>query len=223
MPELHVRYQSSFDCSYTDPVQLVLEPGSIIGEWAIFVNQHGPIKAASLKPTAAHVRGSLGVEITDFLRQGENTIGVEVATDRSDGGLLNPLYLAGEFGVSLNPLRLVPAKRVGRFERYEENLLPYYAGVIHYTTRFVLDDIPAAEQVILQFDYNGPFHEATEVAINGGPYLPLVWQPRCVKAAAADLVAGENILKTKVYTTLIRSFEGQWFDYEAHQYRPVGA
>jgi hypothetical protein len=26
-----------------------------------------------------------------------------------------------------------------------------------------------------------------------------------------------------VYTTLIRSFEGQWFDYETHQVRDVGA
>lgn len=222
-PEFHVRYQSSFECFYTGPVQLVMEPGSIVGEWAIFVNQRGPIKPALLKPTSAHVRGSLGVEITDFLHQGQNTVSVEVVTGRPDGGLLNPLYLAGDFGVALDPMRLVPRERVGAFERYEENLLPYYAGVIQYTTRFVLEDVPAADHVILQFDYDCPFHEATEVSINGSPYKPVVWQPRCVKLAMDYLIVGENLLKTKVYTTLIRSFEGQWFDYEPHKYRDVGA
>jgi hypothetical protein len=221
-PKFHVRYESSFGCDYQGPVQLVMEPGSIVGEWAMFINQRGPIKPASLKPTTAHVRGSQGVDITDLLHQGENTISVEVVTDRSDGGLLNPLYLAGAFGVALNPTRLTPGRQVGTFERYGENLLPYYAGVLQYTTRFVLNDIPAADHVILQFEYDGPFYEATEVSINSSPYQPVVWQPRCIKLATDYLVAGENILKTKVYTTLIRAFEGQWFDYKTHKYRDVG-
>ena len=33
---------------------------------------------------------------------------------------------------------------------------------------------------------------------------------------------GENLLRIRFYTALIRSFEGQWFDYEAHRYRDVG-
>ena len=87
-----------------------------------------------------------------------------------------------------------------------------------YTTRFVLEDVPAADHVIVQFEYDRPFHEATEVSINGSPYTPVVWQPRCVKLLTHYLNAGENILKTQVHTTLIRSFEGQWFDYESHRY-----
>jgi hypothetical protein len=222
-PEFHVRYQSSFECTYAGPVQLVMEPGSIIGEWAISVNQGGPIGADLFKPTTAHVRGSLGVDITDLLQHGKNTISVEVVTDRPDGGLLNPLYLAGDFGVALDPARLVDRKNTGAFERYEDNLLPYYAGVILYTTRFVLEHVPATDLVILHFEYDRPFHEATEVSINGSPYQPVVWQPRCVKLSTKYLSAGENILNTRVYTTLIRSFEGQWFDYETHQVRDVGA
>jgi hypothetical protein len=175
------------------------------------------------QPTTAHVRGSLGVDITELLQQGENTISVEVVTDRPDGGLLNPLYLAGDFGVALDPARLVDRKQTGAFERYEDNLLPYYAGVIDYTTRFVLEQVPATDDVLLHFEYDCPFHEATEVSINGSPYQPVVWQPRCVRLSTEYLSAGENILNTRVYTTLIRSFEGQWFDYATHQVRDVGA
>jgi hypothetical protein len=218
----HVRYQTSFECAYAGPVELVMEPGSIVGEWTIEVNQGGPIGASLFQPTTAHVRGSLGVDVTDLLQQGENTIRVEVVTDRPDGGLLNPLYLAGDFGVALNPVRLVDREKTGAFERYEDNLLPYYAGVIDYTTRFVLHHVPSTEDVILHFEYDGPFHEATEVSVNGSPYQPVVWQPRCVLLLTKYLTVGENILNTRVYTTLNRSFEGQWFDYEAHQVRDVG-
>jgi hypothetical protein len=221
-PEFHVRYQTSFECNYAGPVQLVVEPGSIVGEWTISVNQGRSIGVDLFQPTPAHVRGSLGVDITGLVLQGENTISVEVVTGRPDGGLLNPLYLAGDFGVMLDPVRLVDRKKTGAFERYEENLLPYYTGVILYTTRFVLDHIPATEHVILRFEYDRPFHEATEVSVNGSPYQPLIWQPRCVKLSTEYLNAGENILRTRVYTTLIRSFEGQWFDYETHQVRDVG-
>jgi hypothetical protein len=223
LPELHVHYQASFECTYAGPVQLVMEPGSLVGEWAISVNEGAPIGPDLFKPIAAHVRGSLGVDITALLRPGENTIDVEVVTDRPDGGLLNPLYLAGDFGVALDPARLVERTKPGAFERYEENLLPYYAGTILYTTRFVLDRVPTTGHAILRFEYDRPFHEATEVSINGSPYQPILWQPRCVRLSTEYLRAGENTLHTRVYTTLIRSFEGQWFDYESHRVREVGA
>jgi hypothetical protein len=222
-PEFRVLYRTSFECTYGGLVQLVMEPGSIVGEWSISLNQGRPIGAEYFQSTSAHVRGSLGIEITDLLQQGENTISVEVVTDRPDGGLLNPLYLAGDFGVLLNPPRLVDRKTSGAFERYEENLLPYYAGVIDYTTRFVLEQVPATDHAILDFEYDCLFHEATEVSINGSPYQPVVWQPRRVKTSTSYLSEGENTLSTRVYTTLSRAFEGQWFDYRTHQVRDVGA
>jgi hypothetical protein len=40
---------------------------------------------------------------------------------------------------------------------------------------------------------------------------------------ASQLRIGENRLLARVYTSLIRSFEGQWFDYISHTYRDVGA
>jgi hypothetical protein len=220
-PELHVRYGYAFTCEYDGPIQLVMEPGSIVGEWAVSVNRSDPIDADAWHATHAHVTGSLGVDITHLLQRGDNTLVVDVVTGRSDGGLLNPLYLAGDFGVSLNPTALVPRRSNGLFEQYEDNLLPYYAGVIVYTTRFHLDELPGSAEVLVSFEYDRPFHEATEVSVNGGPYQPVAWQPRCVRLATSDLIAGQNTLRTRVSTTLIRSFEGQWFDYEVHAYRDV--
>jgi hypothetical protein len=221
LPELRARYEVTFGCDYSGPVQLVMEPGSIVGDWRISVNRSDPLGPADFQPTAAHIRGSLGTDVTDQLVSGENVIHVEVITDRSDGGLLNPLYLAGDFGVQLNPARIVARTDEGIFEEYEQNLLPYYAGVIEYTTTFTLVQLPSAERVLVAFDYERPFHEASEVSVNDGPYQSLLWQPRYIALARARLRVGQNTLKTRVYTTLIRSFEGQRFDYELHEYQDV--
>jgi len=74
---------------------------------------------------------------------------------------------------------------------------------------------------VLVFDYGAPFHEASEVSVNGGPFAPVLWEPRQVVLPVARLRVGQNTLCTRVYTTLIRSFEGQTFDDAAHTYQPV--
>lgn len=221
LPALTVRYRYSFQCAYQGPVELVMEPGSIAGDWVVSVNGH-VIQPGEFQPSSAHVRGSLGVDVSTAIARGLNVIEVRVTTDRLDGGLLNPLYLAGEFGVALDPVRLVPRPDQGLFEDYERNLLPYYSGELEYTTSFTLPEVPAADHVLVALVYERPFHEATSLSINDSPPQPVLWQPRCWQIATHYLCVGKNTLRTRVYTTQIRAFEGQWFDYVAHQYRQVG-
>jgi hypothetical protein len=202
-------------------VELVLEPGSIVGDWRLWVNDHGPLTTDDFVPTSAHVRGSLGVDITALLRPGSNTLRVEIADARPEGGLLNPLYLAGDFGVALNPLRLIERPEIGGFETYEANGLPFYAGVIEYTLDFHLPAVPPSERVRADLVADAPFHDACEVSINGGAWRALPWEPRSLEVPTTALRPGSNEVRVKVYTTLIRAFEGQWFDYEAHCYREI--
>ena len=82
--------------------------------------------------------------------------------------------------------------------------------------------VPTGDRVRVTFDCPEPFHEATAVSINGSPFQPVDWTPREIVLPTRFLQAGENVLRTQVLTTLIRAFEGQWFDYEAHRYRDVG-
>ena len=220
-PRLRVRYEYAFENQSADPVELVMEPGSIVGEWQMQVNECAPFGLKDFGPTDAHLRGSLGKDITSLIRRGRNLIRVELETTRSDGGLLNPLYLAGDFGVELNPVRLVERPDRGGFETYEHNRLPYYAGVIEYEMEFYLEHIPTGPHIVAQFEGDAPFEEASEVSINGSDWQPVLWQPRQLTLHASQLKAGQNALRVRVYTTLIRSFEGQWFDYERHEYRGV--
>ncbi len=221
MPKLSVHYAYVFENTYSGPVELVMEPDSIVGDWQVWINDQGGLTPANFAPTEAHVRGSLGVDITPYLHAGSNVARVELSTDRLDGGLLNPLYLAGDFGVSLQPLGLVERPSEGGFESYQENGLPFYAGVIEYRLGLEVGDLPDAPRVRLDLDTGQRMDEAMEVSINGASFLPVLWQPRCVELDTAQLNAGHNEAVVRVYTTLIRSFEGQWFDYQAHAYKTV--
>ncbi len=222
LPELHVEYRTSFSCTYGGRVALVMEPGSIVGTWAIRVNDAAPLLAADFAQTDLHVRGSLACDVTSALREGDNTITVSLSTDRIDGGLLNPLYLAGDFGVLLNPVRLVPFRPAGGYQAWEENGLPYYAGVVEYESAFLLEAAPPAEHVLLEIAHPLPFEDAIEVSVNGGAWVTMPWSPWRAPLAGSLLRAGENALRIRVYTTLIRAFEGTWFDIPNHVYREVG-
>ena len=221
MPELRVRYEHSFQVRYSGRVELVMEPGSIKGDWRISVNDAPRLTACDFTETDAHVRGSLAADVTPLLRPGANSMAVEVVAHRPDDGLLNALYLAGDFGVKLDPPTLVEPVAEAAFEDYLGALLPYYAGVIEYSTEFTLDRVPDGEWVVAELEYPAPFHEATEVSVNGGDFLPALWSPRRIKLRADQLKPGANMVTTRVYTTLIRSFEGRWFDYNRHEDRDV--
>jgi len=205
-PELHARYRAAFTCEYAGNVSFVMEPGSIRGHWTVSVNGN-EITPEGLAPVEAHVRGSLGQDITAFLVTGSNEIVVDVRTDRLDGGLLNPLYLAGDFAVAGEPTRIIEPRDEGQFEDYEANGLPYYGGVIDYEQTVEISDVPPGDVVV---DLNFPcrFEEACEVSLNDGPLHPMPWSPRRIVASAGELRAGANRLRIRVYTSLIRPFEG---------------
>ena len=219
---LSLRYRCDFESAYSGAVELVVEPGSIAGEWRLDFNgaEFGP---EDLGPTNAHVRGSQSLDLAAHLRQGTNSLNLYVRTDRLDGGLLNPLYLAGDFGVAgVAPPRLVDRAPAGRFEAWEENGLPYYAGAVEYTADIVLGELPGGGELLVTLTFPLPFQEAAEVAFNGGPWHPVLWSPYRALISTSEVREGVNSLALRVYTTLIRSFEGQYFDIENHKYCEVG-
>lgn len=230
LPPLRVRYSAPFHYAYSGPVELVMEPGSIVafddrsnaGDWSICINEAGPFTAADFRPTGAHVRGSLGLPIAEHLHPGENTITVELVTARTDGGLLNPLYLAGDFGVSLTPFGLTMRKEMGRFEDWEANGLPFYAGVVDYAFSFDVSHVPEDDRILVELQTGKRFLDAAEISINGSEFRPMLWHPRRVAVPASMIRTGSNDAVVRVSTTLIRAFEGTWFDEETHGYRKVG-
>jgi len=220
-PELTAVYRYDFECAYEGPVELVMEPGSVEGEWALAVNGSAPLTAGDLGATEAHVRGSLAVDVTALVRSGGNQLELTVTTDRRDGGLLNPLYLAGDFGVRLDPVTLVERPVRGRFDAWEANGLPFYAGAVEYETQVEVEGVSTCGEVRLELIFPGPFQDAVEVSCNGSAWLPALWSPYVVQIPAAQLREGANDVKLRVYTSLVRPFDGLRWNIEAHRYEPV--
>ncbi len=224
LPRLQVRYCAAFENAQTGAVELVMEPGSIAGAWTLRVNDGPAIGQALLRPSTAHVRGSLGIDITAWLRSGRNTLTLEVETDQASGGLRNPLYLAGDFGVQLaSPVRLAARPATGRFHDLDADGLPHYAGEVEYDCPFTLAELPHAERVGIVPDFGKPFEDACELAVNDGAWQAAPWPPYEVVVGRDELRAGTNILRIRVLTSLLRAFEGQTFDIGTHAYRDVGA
>lgn len=212
-PEMRVRYEFTFNSEYDGQVELVMEPGSIAGEWTISINDSASMGRDQFGPTTAHVRGSLGVDITPYLKSGLNKVRIDLTSTKPNHGLLNCFYLAGNFGVSLDPSSpvphsLAPQRETGVFEDYAQNLIPYYAGVLEYTTEFELSSVPKDEEVVLNLQYPKGFQEATEVSVNDTEFQSVLWEPRCIRVRTNQLRVGRNTLTTRVFTTLIHSFEG---------------
>src|SRR5690606_29208888 len=151
-------------------VELVMEPDSLLGDWTLDINGHGGFTAEAFGPTDAHIHGSLGLDITGLLQPGENTVTVHLTTDRLDGGLRNPLYLAGDFGVNLQEPTLVQRPEIGRFEEHNANALPYYAGAILYRGNLRLDAPPSGGQVLATLTLPPTCEDACELSLNGGPW-----------------------------------------------------
>lgn len=208
IPELNLLYECQFNLEFTGSVELVMEPGTIVGEWLILVNNR-PLRQDEFLDTTSHVKGSLGMDITDLLHQGENTIHVKVRTAKHDGGLLNCLYLAGFFAVELATKSLKTFMDKGRFEDYTANGLPYFSGCIEYRTLFDVKKIPEAEYVHLDFSCFNNFRDACEICVNDGGYASCLWEPRLIKVKTEILNLKNNKLTVKVHTSLIRSFEGE--------------
>jgi hypothetical protein len=223
LPPLRVLYCAAFANGYDGPVHLVMEPDSIVGDWSIRANDGEPLGPSAFTPVDMHVRGSLGADLTRHLRPGRNVIQVEVATDRHDGGLVNALYLAGDFAVALDGPSLTHRKPYGEFEAYEANGLPYYAGVAEYEMQVHVEEAPNEQPVLADFEFGPAFEDACEVSVNGGDWHALPWSPRQVLLPAGTLRAGANDLRVRVYTSLGRAFEAQVFDVPSHAYRDITA
>jgi hypothetical protein len=223
LPTLELTYELAFGCRFEGEVDLVLEPGSVGGDWRWRLDDGDWHSPEELAPVAHHVAGSLGAPLGRLAAGGHRLV-IEARTADLAGGLRNPVYLAGEFAVDLQPDGpwLAPPRPAAAFERYAANGLPYYAGVIEYESHFELPAAPLAGAVEVELTYAAPFQDAAEVAFNDGPWHAVAWEPRRVAVAAEELRPGANRLRTRVCTTLCRSFEGQWFDACRHAYRDVG-
>ncbi len=219
-------YTVSFEITQLpEACMLVMDRQAIAGEGVIYINGHA-ILDEQLQPHRVYDYRNMGCPIGQYLVLGSNELRVEMTIRQDFEGVIDPLYLQGEFGVELTPggsPRLTDSPstadglRGGVVAGY-----PYYAGSLSYSRGLHLEHLPETARFELEFSgWDAHFHECCEVIVNGHSLGVRPWTPYRWQGETAWLRAGDNELEVVVTGTLAAMLDGNVFDYASHSVQPV--
>ncbi|WP_176550385.1 glycosyl hydrolase [Bacillus sp. AFS037270] len=201
---------------------ILMDRGAISGEYRIFINDH---LVKDLVQNFFYDHRNLMEDVQSYLKQGKNVLRIEVKVEHDWDGIVDAIYLAGDFGVFLNNqhqpiLNNPPASSTIHQGPY--NGYPFYAGTISFSQKIHLDQLPDTEEFILCFtDLDKHIHDCIEVLVNGRSLGVKAWTPYQWEGDSQILHLGENELEVRITNTLIGLLEGKYFDYQEHQLREV--
>ncbi len=132
-------YSATFVAQYVPPrAMLCLEDGALLGDWALWVNGQ-QVAPEAFVPRRRWDAGTREAEIAPLLRPGRNEVLVCVRAAEPWHGLVDALYLLGDFGVTHDAAGTpILAERPGHV-RWDDVFgagssrggYPYYAGTLH--------------------------------------------------------------------------------------------
>jgi hypothetical protein len=213
LPELRCRYSASFRCEHDAPLRLLMEPESLVDAgWTLRINDGPALDIAGFQPCSGLPDEALGVDVTPWLRAGENSIVIEVVSKRPDGGLRNPLYLHGDIGV-LPEARIVAPPQTAAFGDLAAAGLPFACGTITWEADIDLPAAPAGDLIALRLPQLAV--DAYEVALDDGPWQAVPWAPR--RVLLPPWTPGTHRLRVRQHLPLSRCFHGEGWDAAAHR------
>jgi len=201
---------------------LLMDGGAISGEYRMFVNDRA---VTDFKQSRVYDQHNQVCEITPLLVKGENTLRIEVQVSHDYDGVVDALYLLGDFGIQFDENEdpvIIKASTTSTLHGGPYEGLPYYAGTISFKRQLDIETLPSTEAFILQFsDLDKDFHDCMEVIVNGESLGVRAWTPYQWKGLTSNLNEGKNEVEVKVTNTLIGFLEGKYFDYKEHLLRNV--
>lgn len=214
------RYETSFIVEeLPSTCKLLMERGAISGPFTIYVNGH-PLTAEQFAADIRYDYLNRSCDIRPCLRAGRNVLRVDVQAERDWDGLVNAIYLAGDFGVEAVPGGepvLVRKPAVGRVSGSGQTGYPYYAGTFRLSRSFRLEALPHETEFELAFaNWDPHFHDVAEVIVNGVSLGACAWSPYRWTGSSTLLQPGDNRVEIRITNTLIGMLEGKRFDDETH-------
>jgi hypothetical protein len=205
---------------------LMMDRSAISGDFALYLNGKR-LSRTDFEPHAHYDRCNRRCEVAPLLVQGVNTLLLRVEAQRDWDGLVEPLYVTGNFGVYLHGqgaprIGRVPERAkfgAGSFEGY-----PYFAGTLSLKRTFDLGCPP--DQKTFEVDlplWSATYHECAEVLVNGHSLGVRCWSPYRFGGSTELLVMGNNLIEFRLTNTLVGMLEGSYFDYETHRVVPYDA
>ncbi len=199
-----VWYRIHLPLDYLPPNMQLIVDGFAGSEWQLYVNG----EAVTSPPQRSTFDSQMkAVDITPYVRQGDNLIALRLVVTNSTDGLLDLLKIMGDFS-------LIP-KGDGTYQvglprttmqpcSWAEQGYPFYSGSAVYRRRFQLPASFAGQRVFLQAPVRD---DVLEVVVNGQPAAVRLW-PEYEVEITDQLQPGENLLELRLTNTLVNLLEG---------------
>lgn len=222
-PSLECRYRTKFEVDKLMELWLVMEPGSIYGEWHMQLNGQ-QINPSDFICKEVYMNSNLAVNVSSMVQSGENTLEVLVKTAQTYDGLVNPLYLCGNFGAFKNEAapvkwKLTALPEHGCIEELEACGLPFYAGEVEYSRELEIKG-DLTEEINLCIE-DPSIQCSVSLSVNGHYAGVRSWSPYRWEIQKSWLRPEKNVVNLCITTSLIGLFEGQEMDTIEHKLRNI--
>jgi hypothetical protein len=203
--------------------ELFMDRGAISGDYVILING-SRLRSADFQAMFVYDHANAACSIRPFLQAGVNRLAVEVTVRHDWDGVIDALYVRGDFGVRFAGQTAVITRPVSRAHLAGGPCpgYPYYAGTLSYKKQFDLSAVESANTFSLTFSSWDPhFHECAEVFVNGQRIGVRPWSPYRWSGDARVWKQGSNLVEIKVSQSLSGLLDGRYFDYAVHELRDV--
>lgn len=201
---------------------VLMDKEAISGEYQIWINDHA---VTNFKDQFVYDHRNQVSDVLSMLQKGQNTLRIDVTVHHDFDGLVDALYLIGDFGIKFNPDArpiITMIDNMSPIDRGPYPSLPFYAGTILFKRTEILKIVPQSKRFILTLgDLDKNVHDCLEVIVNGNTLGVRAWTPYHWEGPTSILNEGENLVEVKVTNTLIGLLEGKLFDYDTHTLQEV--
>jgi len=212
---IRCHYRHAFRVVTPIPLDLIVEDGALVGEdWTLTLNATHLFRPSDFTRSSAADDLSRLHFSSNLLQHGENLLELSCVTQRVEGGLANPLYLAGAFSVSAEGCLAEPITEAPLGD-LESAGLRHFAGIILWSGVIQLPETlePNSERRLC-LDHLGP--DPHTIQFGAGPEIPVLWSPRSVRLPG-DIRPGEAMEVTiRQCVPLAHSFHNESWDPVRH-------
>jgi hypothetical protein len=227
---IRCRYTVTFQVEQLPSVCYMLkDQGAIGGNYILTINDCS-FTEEHFSPQFVYDHRNQTCDVQAALKPGLNSLTVEVTVEHDWDGVVDALYLCGDFAVQFDdsgrPALSEPRKKStlhsGPIDGY-----PFYAGTIAFKRLEELENVSGGDTfdrfTMRLLDGDPHFHDCAEVLVNGHSLGVRSWSPYEWSGSSSLLREGMNEIEVKVTNTLIGLLEGKTFNYETHTLQDVAA
>jgi hypothetical protein len=196
---------------------LCLESEALSGRWALWLNGRA-IGREAWADSRRWTVGLLEAEVAPILQPGRNEVLIRVEVAEEWDGLVDAIYLLGDFGLTYDPAGKPVLGERPTTVRWDDLFgpgnrsggLPHYAGTFQLTRSVQLDPEPG--EVTLRFpDEALMFAGVAQLSVDGNALPVRPWAPYAWRVPAGTLQAGPNEITLSITNTLMGQLEGKLY------------